>query len=113
MDFLEGEWGAQQVFGEALAAFDVAGGDGFFPAVDVKAAVFPGEEVGDSLGTEVFGVAEDLEKAIAEEFGDGGEACGGQAVEAAFFVEEAIGGEDVEVGVEEEVAALEQIRGLS
>jgi hypothetical protein len=57
MDFLEGEWGAQQILGEALATFDVARSDGFFPAVDVEAAVFPGEEIGDLLGVEVFFVA--------------------------------------------------------
>jgi hypothetical protein len=41
VDFLEGEWGAQQILGEALAAFGVAGSDGFFSAVDVETAVFP------------------------------------------------------------------------
>ena len=41
VDFLKGEWGAQEILGEALAAFGVAGSDGFFPAVDVEAAVFP------------------------------------------------------------------------
>ena len=35
VDFLEGEWGAQEIFREALAAFGVARRDGFFPAVDV------------------------------------------------------------------------------
>ncbi len=50
----EGEGGAQEVFGEALAAFGVAGGDGFFAAVDVEAAVFSGEEFGDFVGAEVF-----------------------------------------------------------
>ena len=29
VDFLEGEWGARQVFGEALAAFGVDGGEAF------------------------------------------------------------------------------------
>jgi len=53
----------------------------------------------------VFADAEDLEEAVAEEFGHGAEVCGGHAVEAAFFVEEAIGGEDVEVGMEDEVVA--------
>ena len=43
VDFLEGEWGAQEIFGETLTAFGVAGGDGLFPAVEVEAAVFPGE----------------------------------------------------------------------
>ena len=103
MDFLEGEWGAQQILGEALAAFGVAGGNGLFAAVDVEAAVFPGEEFGDFLGAEVFAVSEDLEKAMAEEFGDGGEAFVGHGVEAAFLVEQAVGGEDVEVRVEDEV----------
>ncbi len=55
------------------AAFGVAGGDGFFSAVEVEAAVFPRKEIGDLVGAEVFAVAEDLEEAVAEEFGDGGE----------------------------------------
>ena len=105
MDFLEGEWGAQEILGEALAAFGVAGGDGLFPAVDVEAAVFPREEFGDFLGAEVFFVAENLEEAIAEKFGDGGEALLGHGVEAAFLIEQAVGGEDVEVRVEDEVIA--------
>ena len=46
VDFLEGEWGAQEIFREALAAFGVAGGDGLFATVDVEAAVFPGELLG-------------------------------------------------------------------
>ena len=54
------------------------GGDGFFSAgVDVEAAVFPREEVGYFAGAEVFALAEDLEEAVAEEFGHGAEVCGG------------------------------------
>ena len=105
VDFLEGERGAQQILGEALAAFGIARSDGFFPAVDVEAAVFPGEEIGDSLGAQVFCIAQDLEEAIAEEFGDGGEAFFRHGVEAAFLVEQAVGGEDVEVRVEDKVVA--------
>jgi DNA polymerase-3 subunit gamma/tau len=105
MDFLEGEWGAQQVLGEALAAFGIAGANGLFPAVDVKAAVFPGEEIGDLFSAEVFFVAEDLEEAMAEEFGDGGEAFLGHGVEAPFLVEQAVGSEDMEMRVEDEVVA--------
>ena len=105
VDFLEGKWSAQQILGEALAAFGVAGGDGFFAAVDVEAAVFPREEVGGFLGAEMFLIAEDLEKAMAEEFGDGGEAVLGHGVEAPLVVEQAVCGEDVEVRVEDEVVA--------
>ena len=53
----------------------------------------------------MFAFAEGMEEAVAEEFGHGTEVGGGHAVEAAFFVEEAIGGEDVDMGVEEEVVA--------
>jgi hypothetical protein len=84
------------------AAFGVAVSDGFLAAFDVKAAVFPGEEFGGFLGAEVFAVAEDLEEAAAEEFGEGGEAFLGHGVEASFFVEQAVRGEDVEVRVEDE-----------
>jgi hypothetical protein len=48
----------------------------------------------------VLAVAEDLEEAVAEEFRQGTKVGGGHAVEAAFLVEEAIGGEDMNVGVE-------------
>ena len=105
MDFLDREWGAQKILCQALAAFGVAGGDGFFPAVDVKAAVFPGEKLGDFLGAEVFGLAEGLEEPVAENFGDRSEALLGHGVKAAFVVEQAVGGEDMEVRVEDEVIA--------
>jgi hypothetical protein len=43
-DFLEGEWMAEQILGEAFAAFAIMGGDGFFAAVvDVEAGMFPRE----------------------------------------------------------------------
>ncbi len=105
-DFLEGEGVAEEVFGEAFAAFGVVGGDGFFAAiVDVEAGMFPGEEVGEAAGADVFAVAQALEETVAEEFDGGGEVFGGHAVEAAVGGEEAVGGEDVEVGVEDEIVA--------
>ena len=93
-------------------AFGVAVSGGFLAAVDVKAAVFPGEEFGGFLGAEVFAVAEDLEEAAAEEFGEGGEAFLGHGVEASFFVEQAVGGEDVEVRVEDEDRLLKLTNAL-
>ena len=92
-------------------AFGVAVSDGFL-AVDVKAAVFPGEEFGDILGAEVFFVAEDLEEAVAEEFGDGSEGFLGHGVEAPLLVEQAVGGEDVEVRVEDEDPLLKLTKSL-
>ena len=53
----------------------------------------------------MFAVAEGMEEAVAEEFGHGTEVCGGHAVEAALFVEEAIGGEEMNVRVEKTVVA--------
>ena len=83
------------------------GGDGFFTAVvDAEAGMFPREEVGEFSGADEFGVAEGVEEAVAEEFDGGGEVFGGHAVEAALGVEESVGGEDVEVGVEDEVKGL-------
>jgi hypothetical protein len=41
-DFLEGEGMTEEIFGEALAAFGVVGGNGCFAAVvDVEAGMFP------------------------------------------------------------------------
>ena len=53
----------------------------------------------------MFFVAEDVEETTAEKFGDGGEAFFRHGVEAAFLVEQAVGSEDVEVRVEDEVVA--------
>jgi hypothetical protein len=90
----------------AFAAFGVVGWDGFFAAVvDVEAGMFPGEEVGEAVGADVFAFAQGVEEAVAEEFDGGGEVFGGHAVEATIRGEEAVGGEDVEVGVEDEVVA--------
>ena len=50
-------------------------------------------------------VAQGVEEAVAEEFDGGGEVFCGHAVEAAVWGEESVGGEDVEVGVEDEVVA--------
>jgi len=97
---------AEEIFGETSPTGAVMGGDGFFAAVvDVEAAVFPREEVGEFFGADEFGVAEGLEEAVAEEFDGGGEVFGGHAVEAAIGGKESVGGEDVEVGMEDEVIA--------
>lgn len=105
-DFLKGEGMTEEIFGEAFAAFGVVGGDGFFAAVvDVEAGVFPGKEVGEATGADVFAVAQGVEEAVAEEFDGGGEVFGGHAVEAAIGGEESVGGEDVEVGVEDQIIA--------
>ena len=71
----------------------------------MEAAVFPGEEVGGFAGAEVLAVAEGMKEAVAEEFGHGAEVGGGHAVEAAFFIEQAIGDEDVDMGMEKKVVA--------
>ncbi len=82
-DLLERKRVTQQILGKAFAPGGVVSGDGFFAAaVDVEAAVFPGEEVGEAAFAEVFAVAESLEEAVAEEFDDGGAAVGRHAVEA-------------------------------
>ena len=105
MDFLEGERGAQKVLGEALAALGVSGCDGFFTAVDVKTAVFPGEEFCDFLCADQFGGAQSVEEAVAEEFGDGGQRFAGRGMETALFVEESVGGKYMEMGMKDEVIA--------
>ena len=57
-DFLEGKRMAEEIFSEALAAIGVVGGNGFFAAiVDVEAGMFPGDEVGEAAGADVFAVA--------------------------------------------------------
>ena len=57
-DFLEGEWVAEEVLGEAFSACGVVGGYDFLaPVVDVEAGMFPGEEVGKPLGADESGLA--------------------------------------------------------
>jgi len=59
---------AEQILGKAFAAVGVMGGHGFFAAaVDVEAAVFPGEQVGEAVGADVLAGAEGLQET------DGGE----------------------------------------
>lgn len=105
MDFLEGEGGAQQILRQALPALEIAGADGGVISMDVEAAVLPGEEVGEFGIADEFGVVQGVEEAGAEEVGEGSQIFGGHAVEAAFFIEEAVGGEDVKVGMEDEIVA--------
>ena len=77
-----------------------------FPTVvDVEAGVFPGEEVGEFLGADEFGVAEGMEEAVAEECDGGSEVFGGHAVEAAVGGEKSVGGKNVEVGVVDEIVS--------
>ena len=54
---------------------------------------------------EELGVAQGVEEAVTEEFNGGSQVFGGHAVEAAVGYKESVGGEDVEVGVEDEVVA--------
>ena len=105
-DFLKGEGMAQKILGEAFAPGAVVGGDGFFAAVvDREAGVLPGEEVGEFLRADELGFAEGVEEAVAEEFDGWVEVFGGHAMEPAVRGEESVGGEDVEVGVEDQIVA--------
>ena len=75
---------AQQVLGKTLATGGVVGGHGLFATVvDVEAGVFPGEEVGEFLRADEFGIAEGVEEAMTKELDGGSEVFGGHAVEAA------------------------------
>ncbi len=73
--------------------------------MNMEAAVFPGEEVGELCLADEFGAVQGVEEAGAEQLGEWGEVLYWHAVEAAFFIKEAVGGEDVEVGMEDEVVA--------
>jgi hypothetical protein len=105
-DLLEGERVAEQILGKTFTTCSVVAGDGLFAAVvDIEAGVFPREEVGELGGADEFGVAEGVEEAVAEEFDGRSEVFGGHAVEATVGREESIGGEDVEVGVVDEIVS--------
>jgi len=75
------------------------------PWTDIEAGVFPGEEIGEFTGADEFGVSEGVKEAVAEEFDGRTEVFDGHAVEAAVGGEESVGGEDVEVGMKDEVVA--------
>lgn len=105
-DFLEREGMAEKILGEAFSTGADVSGDGFFAAVvDVEAGVLPGEEVGEFFRADEFGFAQGVEEVVTEEFDGGGEVLGGQAMKAAVGGEETVGGEDVEMGVKDEVVA--------
>lgn len=75
MDFLEGEGGAEEILGEALPTFEVARADGGRVTMNVEAAVFPGEEVGELCLADELGAVQGVEEAGAEEVG-GDPFCG-------------------------------------
>jgi len=102
-DFFEGERGAEQVLGQLLAAGGGVGGP--VSCVQAEAAVGPVEELAGLLLADEFLAEEGLDEAVAEEFGEGFEGLDRKFVEAVLAVVEAGGGEDVEVGVEDEVVA--------
>jgi len=81
-DFLEGERVTEEVLGEAFSACGVVGGYDFLaPVVDVEAGMFPGEQVGKSLGADESGLAQCVEEAVAEELDGGGHGFLRHAVE--------------------------------
>jgi hypothetical protein len=107
-DLLQGEGGAQEVFGEVSSALYVVRGDGFFSGVEVETAVSPGKEVAGFPFCEQFVVDEPADEAVAEEFGEGVEGGfrnGGKEVEEAGVVEEAAGAEDVKMRMPYKVIA--------
>ena len=105
-NFLGGEGMAKEILGEAFAAGVVVGRAGFLAAVvDGKTGVFPGEQDGDFLRADELGFAQGVEAVVAKGFDSKGEVFGGHAVEAAIGVEEPVGGEDMEVGVEGQIVA--------
>ena len=57
------------------------------------------------MHSQKFCVAQGLEEAVAEEFGQWGKAFLGHAAEAAFVVEQAVGVEEVQVRMEDEGVA--------
>jgi len=73
--------------------------------VDVEAAVFPGEEVVELGGADELGLAQGVEEAVTEEFGNGRGAFRGHAVEAPGLVEESVGDQYVQMRVEYQVVA--------
>ena len=60
-------------------------------------AAFPGKQVGKLADADVFVLKEGMKEAVAEEFGHGTGIGGGYAVEAAFLVGLAVGGDERDV----------------
>jgi hypothetical protein len=97
---------AEEIFGKALAALMVAGPDPLvIGGVDIETGVFPVEEVGEFLRADEPGFAEGVEEAVPEQLDGGGEAFGRHAVEGAVGGEEPVSGEDMQVGMEDEVVS--------
>lgn len=67
-DLFERERGAEEVLGQAAAAFDVVGRDRFVSGVEVESAVFPAEKVAEFLLADEFLPAQCLQKAVAKQF---------------------------------------------
>ncbi len=67
-DLFERERGAEEVLGQAAAAFDVVGRDRFVFGVEVESAVFPAEKAAEILLADEFFPAQCLQKAVAKQF---------------------------------------------
>ena len=97
---------AEEVFGEAFAPFMVAGADPLvFGGVDMEAGVLPFEKVGELRWADELGFAEGVEEAVAKQLDGWGKVRGGHAMKGPVGGEKAVGGKDVQVGVEEEIVA--------
>ena len=81
------------------------GRDRFRAVIDMEAAMFPREQVVELGGADELGLAQGVEEAVAEEFGDRSGAFRGHAVEAPGLVEESVGGQYVQMRVEYQVVA--------
>jgi hypothetical protein len=104
-DLFQGERGAQKILCQAASAFGIVGGDGFFSGVEVEAAVGPAEELVQFGFADEFFASEGGEEAMAEDFLEWFDRLHGHFVEGTVPVDQAGGGDDVEVGVEDEVIA--------
>jgi hypothetical protein len=76
--------------------------DGAVSGIETEAAVFPVQELAGLLLADEFLAEEGCNEAVAEELGEGFEVFDREFVEAAIAVVDTHGGDDMEVGVEDE-----------
>ncbi len=105
-DFLQREWMAQKILGEAFAAAMVVSIDKVVTAVvNVKSGMLPTEQIAQFVRADEFLFPEDGEEAMAKQLGHRADGSLRQAVKASVGSKQAVSDEHVEMGMEDEVIA--------
>ena len=110
-DLFEREGGAEEILRELLTARDAANGP--LSGINAESAVFPVQKLAGLTFADDLLVEQGRDEAVPEEFGERLEGLDRHFVEASVAVVEAGSGQEVEMGMEDEVVSEGLYRGDS